>query len=366
MKSSKAPWNEVFMNFIIKLSKSRNSTNEKTYDAILVMIDRLIKYCYIIFFKEIYNVEQLKYVVLNRFIWYQRISKGLINDKDKLFTFNYWRTLLSMLRAKFRMSTTFHSQTNEQTKRANQSLKQYLKHYINNAQSNWIKLLFMTQLILNAKVSNITKVTSFFVNFGREPNLFGRSRNQISIEATIVKGERIKAIQDNIFKMQEGSAAHQNKRRKTTPLLKKGDKVYLLTKNLKINKKRSKKLDHVKVESFFIKEIKGRVNYELNLLDDARVFLVFHIFMLESAHSNTSIQKTFRYKSQEDQEYEVEQVLRKRDQQYLIKWKGYFTLENTWESLKNLENCEKLLREFHQRENRTKTSKLEEKAWKKK
>ena len=56
------------MNFIIKLSKSKNSTNEKIYDAIFVMIDRLIKYCHIIFFKETYDVEQLKYIVLNRLI----------------------------------------------------------------------------------------------------------------------------------------------------------------------------------------------------------------------------------------------------------------------------------------------------------
>ena len=108
MKLSKSSWDEVFMNFIIKLSKSKNSTNEKTYNAILVIIDRLIKYCHIIFFKETYNVEQLKYVVLNRLIRYQEISKKFINDKDKLFTFNYWKTLLSMLRIKFKMSTTFH------------------------------------------------------------------------------------------------------------------------------------------------------------------------------------------------------------------------------------------------------------------
>ena len=77
------------MNFIIKLSKSKNSTNEEAYDAILIMIDRLTKYCHIIFFKETYNVEQLKYIVLNQLIRYQKISKELINDKNKLFTFNY-------------------------------------------------------------------------------------------------------------------------------------------------------------------------------------------------------------------------------------------------------------------------------------
>ena len=288
MKSSKGLWDEVFMNFIIKLSKSKNSTNEETYDAILVMIDRLIKYCHIVPFKEIYNVEQLKYVVLNRFIRYQKISKGFINDKDKLFTFNYWRTLLPKLGTKLRMSTTYHSQTNEQTKKTNQSLKQYLRHYVNSAQTNWVKLLFMAQLTLNAKVSNITKITPFFANHGRESNLFEKPRNQVSIKIAIAKSDAIKAIQENISKMQKKSTNYQNKKKKMTPLLKEGNKMYLLTKNLKINKRRSKKLNHVKVESFFIKVVKERMNYELNFLNDARIHLVFHISLLKSTHSNTS------------------------------------------------------------------------------
>ena len=153
----------------------------------------------------------------------------------------------------------------------------------------------MTQLTLNAKVSNITKTTPFFANFEKESNFFEKSRNQISIEATIAKKNIIKMIQNNISKMQKNSMTHQNKKRKTTSLLKRKNKVYLLTKNLKINKKRSKKLDHVKVESFFIKNVKKQVDYELNFLVDVRIFLVFHIFVLKSTHSNTSIQITFRY-----------------------------------------------------------------------
>jgi len=70
--------------------------------------------------------------------------------------------------------------------------------------------------------------------------------------------------------------------------------VYFLTKNLKIRKK-SKKLNHVKIESFFIKAIKRSVNYELDLLKDARVFLVFHISLLKPVDPSTPIQKTFHY-----------------------------------------------------------------------
>ena len=74
--------------------------------------------------------------------------------------------------------------------------------------------------------------------------------------------------------MQANSKTYQNKKRKTTLLLKKKNKVYFFIKNLKINKEKNKKLDHVKVESFFI---------------DARIFFVFHVFVLKSIHSTTSI-----------------------------------------------------------------------------
>ena len=167
----------------------------------------------------------------------------------------------------------------------------------------------MTQLTLNAKISNITKITFFFANFEKESNLFDKSRNRVSIATTITKEDIIKTIQDNIFKMQKNSTTYQNKKRKTTPLLKEGNKTYFFTKNLKINKRKSKKLDHVKVESFFIKVVKDQINYELNFFVDIKIFFIFHVFMLKSTHSNTLIQKIFRYRSQEDQEHEVEQIL---------------------------------------------------------
>jgi len=72
--------------------------------------------------------------------------------------------------------------------------------------------------------------------------------------------------------------------------------MYLLTKNLKI-KKKSKKLNYVKIELFFIKVVKESINYELDLLKNAKVFLIFYISLLESVDSNTFIQKTFHYKA---------------------------------------------------------------------
>jgi murein L,D-transpeptidase YcbB/YkuD len=176
----------------------------------------------------------------------------------------------------------------------------------------------MTQLALNAKVSDTTKMTSFFVNFGKESNLFDQKRKHLAAQSAIERIATLKKVHDNITSMQIRSAKYQNKKRKMASQLKEGDKMYLLTKNLKIRKK-SKKLDHVKVEPFFIKAVKGPINYELDLLKDAKVFLVFHISLLEPVDPSTSIQKTFHYKSQEKNRFEVKEILKKKDQQYFVK-----------------------------------------------
>ncbi len=98
----------------------------------------------------------------------------------------------------------------------------------------------------------------------------------------------LKKIQSNISFMQKKSIKYQNKKRKMASQLKERNKIYLLTRNLRTRKK-SKKLNHVKVELFFIKTIKRLINYELDLPKDAKVFLVFHVSLLESIDPNTLI-----------------------------------------------------------------------------
>ncbi len=61
----------------------------------------------------------------------------------------------------------------------------------------------MTQLALNAKVSNITKITSFFVNYNKELNLFKKERKHLSTQLVIERIVTLKKIYDNISIMQE-------------------------------------------------------------------------------------------------------------------------------------------------------------------
>ena len=312
------------------------------------MIDRLTKYAHFVLFNKTFNAEQLRFLVLDWLICYHGMSEAYVSNKDKLITSNYWQTLVLLLRTKLKLFTTFYPQTDGQTERINQFLEQYLRYYINATQSNWVWLLPIAQLAINAQQSDTTKESPFFANFGKDPELFLPGRPNRAAQSTIERVNTLKQIYNCILQMQTRSAKYQNKKQKTILQLKKGDKVYLLTANLK-TKKPSKKLDHVKVRLFFIEEKKRPVNYWLQLPKDTKIHLVFHVSLLESADPKTPVQTTFHCEPQEDNEYKIEKILKQKKQKYLVKWKGYPTLENTWELFKNFENCQELLEKFQKK-----------------
>ena len=76
-----------------------------------------------------------------------------------------------------------------------------------------------------------------------------------------------------------------------------------------MNKKPSKKLDYIKIGLFSIKKSKGLINYKLNLLADAKVYLIFYIFRLKLVDSKIPLQDTFYFQIKEETEFEVEEIL---------------------------------------------------------
>ena len=60
----------------------------------------------------------------------------------------------------------------------------------------------MTQIAMNSRVSNTTKVSSYFINFGRELNLFEQELQYVSTDLILNRIKRFKNIKSNIQKMQ--------------------------------------------------------------------------------------------------------------------------------------------------------------------
>ena len=65
----------------------------------------------------------------------------IILNKNLRFITAFWEIFLAEQRVWVATSTVYYLQTDSQTKRLNQILKQYLQHYINYTQNNWSGLL---------------------------------------------------------------------------------------------------------------------------------------------------------------------------------------------------------------------------------
>ena len=215
------PWSDISMDFVTGLPVSRDPVTQVSYDAILVVVDRFTKQAEYIAFRKDFTAVQLAHIINDRIIRHHGIPKSIISDRDKLFTSNFWTTLLAAIGTKRKLSTAYHPQTDRQTERTNRTMKAYLRIYANEQQNNWVSLLPMAQMAYNNKLSESTGQTPFYANHGRHPNLFTRTFPTQKTEAAIATADKLKTVHEllkaTLEKAQRQSISYVNKKRKTAP-----------------------------------------------------------------------------------------------------------------------------------------------------
>jgi hypothetical protein len=83
------------LDFIVKLPLLKEIFIGVTYDSILVITDRLIKYAYFIPYKEDLTVEELVYIFNRNIVTNYRIPEEIISNRNKLFMSNFWKSLIN-------------------------------------------------------------------------------------------------------------------------------------------------------------------------------------------------------------------------------------------------------------------------------
>jgi hypothetical protein len=79
------------------------------------------------------------------------------------------------------MLTGYYPQTDEQTEKLNQTLKQYFRHYINYQQDDWVTLLPTAQLAYNSTNTSTTGISPFFANYGYNPLISLKARGMVKV-----------------------------------------------------------------------------------------------------------------------------------------------------------------------------------------
>ena len=103
----------------------------KSYDLILIIVDRFIKMVHYKSVKIMINVPGFAEVIINVIIWHYGLPDSIIIDRDSSFTSKFWSLLYYFLKIKKKLSMAFHPQIDGQIERQNSIIEAYFKVFVN-------------------------------------------------------------------------------------------------------------------------------------------------------------------------------------------------------------------------------------------
>ncbi|GKE04382.1 putative reverse transcriptase domain-containing protein, partial [Tanacetum coccineum] len=115
-------WDNITMDFVTKLPKTSQG-----YDTIWVIVDRLTKSAIFTPMRETDPMDKLARIYLKEVVTRHGIPVSIICDRDPRFASNFWRSLQNALGTNLDMSTAYHPQTDGQSERTIQTLKDMLR-----------------------------------------------------------------------------------------------------------------------------------------------------------------------------------------------------------------------------------------------
>jgi len=278
-----------------------------------------------------------------------------------------WKSLCLRLNIKMKLFINYHSQINDQIKRANQNVEWYLRSYCSYMQDDWFIWLSMTEFIDNNAISSSIEQSAFFLNKSFHSHM---SFNSNSTEYEIIQ-TRIQANKaENIFKHMKWSLAlikqtlvrvritmqKQIDKHRKKMIYKIDDMMFLNSRNIMIARS-SKKLNDKMLESFkILTEIEHA--YQLKLSSTMKIHSEFISNLLQLNLKNSL--KEQRNESSDsividdENEWEVKNILNfrhyRKQLQYRVNWKSY-DIDLHWYNVdeNEFEDCMKIVNDFHQK-----------------
>jgi hypothetical protein len=207
-------WEEITIDFIMCLPRTQLG-----YDSIWVIVDRLPKVAHFMPVKTTYSGPQLVELYISRIVYLHGVPKKIVSDRGTQFTSKFWERLHETLDTQLRFSTTYHPQTDGQTKRVNQILEDMLRACALQYGRSWDKSLSYTEFSYNNSYQESLKMAPFEMLYGhrcRTPLFWSEAGEWKVFGPDILQQaeKQVRMVRDNLPVAQSRQKSYADHRRR--------------------------------------------------------------------------------------------------------------------------------------------------------
>ena len=151
------------MDFITGLPKSEGKS------VIMVIFDILTKYTHFCALLHPFKASTVATTFMEIVQNLHGSPKIIVSDRDPIFSGHFWIELFSCFGTQLTHSSSYHPQSDGQTKILNNCLEDYLRWFVSDKQTQWFKWLPLAKWCYNNSFHIATKMTPFMAPYGYQP-----------------------------------------------------------------------------------------------------------------------------------------------------------------------------------------------------
>ena len=122
---------------------------QQKHDSVRVIVDKLTKSSHFILIRMDYSMDRLAELYVEEIVRLHGVPLSIVSDRDPRFTSRFWNELQSALGTKLKFSTTFHPQTDGQSKRLIQVLEDMLRGCVMEFSGSWDRYIPLMEFAYN-------------------------------------------------------------------------------------------------------------------------------------------------------------------------------------------------------------------------